>query len=59
MGQRRVASPVTATTDLLAADILDKYGRAVPPVPHALRRTRTTILRTVTVNGERQCDASP
>ena len=23
------------------------------------QRTRTTILRTVTVNGERQCDASP
>ena len=31
MGQRRVASPVTATTDFLAPDILNKCGRAVPP----------------------------
>ena len=30
MGQCRVASPVTATPDFLAADILDKGGRAVP-----------------------------
>ena len=30
MGQRRVASPVTATTNFLAADILNKCGRALP-----------------------------
>src|SRR5258707_9954014 len=39
---RRRASPVTATTDFLAPDILNKRGRAVPAVPHALGRTRTT-----------------
>ena len=30
---RRVASPVTATTDFLAPDILNRRGRAVPAVP--------------------------
>ena len=39
MGQRRVASPVTATTDLLAAAILNKYGRAFPAIDRALQRT--------------------
>ena len=36
MGQRHVASPVTATTDFLAPDILAKHGRAVPAGTHAL-----------------------
>jgi len=40
-------SSVTETTDFLAPDILDECGRAVPPVPHALRRTLTTILRRI------------
>jgi hypothetical protein len=31
--------PVIATTDFLALDILDNYGRAVPAVWGALRRT--------------------
>ncbi len=42
MGQRRVASPVTATTDFLAPDILNKCGRAVPPEGHALGSTLAT-----------------
>ena len=33
MGQRRVASPVTATTDLLAPDIVNMCGRAFPAGP--------------------------
>ena len=40
-----IASPVTATMDFLAADILDKCSRAVPARFHALRRTL--------MNGER------
>ena len=43
MGQRRVASPVTATTDLLAAAILNKYGRAFPAIDRALQRTLRPI----------------
>jgi hypothetical protein len=35
-----VASPVTATTDFLAPDILNKCGRAVPALTLALGRTR-------------------
>ena len=35
----RVALPVTATPDCLAADILDKCGRAVPALSFALDRT--------------------
>jgi hypothetical protein len=35
-------SPVTATTDFLAPDILNKCGRAVPhPSPTGLRRTHS------------------
>ena len=37
-----VASPVTATTDFLAPDILNKCGRAFPAGTHALHRTLTT-----------------
>ena len=43
MGQRRVASPVTATTDFPAPDILDECGRASPAGTHALRRTLRPI----------------
>ena len=39
MGQRRVASPVTATTDFLAAAILNKYGRAFPASFFFVHRT--------------------
>jgi hypothetical protein len=39
---RRAASPVTATTDFLAPDILNKCGRAVPAPSDALQRTLTT-----------------
>ena len=39
------------------ANLFIRRGRGVPAQTHALRRTRKTILRTVTVNGERQCDA--
>ena len=39
---RRVAFRVTATTDFLAPDMLNKRGRAVPAQVDALRRTRTT-----------------
>jgi hypothetical protein len=42
MGQRRVAAPVTATTNFLATNILKKRSRAVPAVLHAFRRTLTT-----------------
>ena len=38
-------SPVTATTDFLAQDILNKWGRAVPALWGALHSTLTTILR--------------
>jgi hypothetical protein len=43
MGQRRVASPATATTDLLALDFLNKCGRAFPPLWGALHSTLLTI----------------
>jgi hypothetical protein len=49
MGQRRVASPVTATTDLLAANILDKYGLAASaPARHS---TLLTIFPIVPSSG--------
>jgi hypothetical protein len=35
-----ISTPVTATTDFLAPDILNKCGRAVPALTHALGRTR-------------------
>jgi hypothetical protein len=41
--RRNVASPVTATTDFLAPDILNRCGRAVPPVPSALHSTLATV----------------
>jgi hypothetical protein len=36
MGQRRVASPVTATADFLARDILNRCGRAFPAIGHPI-----------------------
>jgi hypothetical protein len=36
---RRTASVVTATTDFLAPDILDKSGRAIPALSSALHST--------------------
>ena len=39
---RRVASPVTATTDFLAPDILNRCGRAVPAPPDELHSTSPT-----------------
>jgi hypothetical protein len=41
---RRVASPVTATTDFLEPDILNKCGRAVPPLTLMNRGTRPTMV---------------
>ena len=37
---RRIAFPVTATTDFLAADILNKCGRAFPASIPPIQRTR-------------------
>src|SRR5438309_10723206 len=42
---RRVGSSVTATTDFLAPDILNKCGRAVPAHPFALHITFTPAAR--------------
>ena len=39
----RNAFRATATTDFLASDVLDRCGRAVPAVPHTLRRTLRAI----------------
>jgi len=41
-GVGRSASPVTATADFLAPDILNRCGSAVPAQTHALHRTLTT-----------------
>ena len=41
-GVGRAALPVTATTDFLEPDTLNKCGGAVPAQTHILHRTRTT-----------------
>jgi hypothetical protein len=56
---RRVASPVTATTDSLAPDILNKCGRAVPAVPHAPRRTRENRWGAHKKKGRLRCRKRP
>jgi hypothetical protein len=43
MGQRGVASAVTATTDFLGPDILNRYGRAVPSPSDAPHSTLLTM----------------
>ena len=57
MGQRRVASPVTAPTDLLAADILDKCGPrrflALPEGPDDRRHPSTVPARARAITGQR------
>jgi hypothetical protein len=40
---RRVASPVTATTDFLAPDILNKCGRTVPALHPPLHSTFASL----------------
>ena len=56
MGQRRVASPVTATTDLLAANILDKYGLAASAPSDARHSTLLTIFLIVPSSGRPSVD---
>jgi hypothetical protein len=55
----RTASPVTATTDFLAPDILNKCGRAVPAVPYALHRTRETDGGAHKKKGRLRCHKRP
>src|SRR6516165_10563794 len=45
LGRQTCCGPVTATTDFLAPDILNRCGRAIPAVPQALPKDPDDRLR--------------